>query len=77
MSAEQFTQTARKHWAKWQPKRMAQLKEDGELESTLRTAGANAQERLLELMQQGFKAHEAEEVALSEFVLLKPEAGLS
>lgn len=77
MSVEQFKQKARHHWTKWQPKRVAQLRADGDLESTLRVAAVNAQERLLELMDQGFRAHEAEEVALHEFILLKPEPGLS
>jgi hypothetical protein len=30
---------------------------------------------VVELMQQGYQQHEAEEVALSEFVMLKPETG--
>ena len=73
MSAIKFKAQARKHWSKWLPQRVKSLKEAGELESTLQTAAVNAQNRVLELMEQGYRAHEAEEVALSEFILLKPE----
>ena len=73
MSAIKFKAQARKHWSQWLPERVKSLKEAGELESTLQTAAVNAQNRGLELMEQGYRAHEAEEVALSEFILLKPE----
>lgn len=73
MSAQRYKAMARKHWSQWLPERVKELKEAGELEPTLLVAGTNAQRRVLELMQQGYKAHEAEEVALSEFILLKPE----
>ncbi|CAN7245912.1 hypothetical protein LJR175_001014 [Variovorax sp. LjRoot175] len=66
---------ARKHWATWLPKKVAALKADHELEQALQTAGKLAQERVVELMQQGFQQHEAEEVVLSELILLKPEHG--
>lgn len=73
MSAERYVAMARKHWTQWLPKRVKQLKADGDWESTLRVVGVRAQERLLELMQQGFRQHEAEEVVLHELILLKPE----
>ena len=73
MSAQRYRTMARKHWAEWLPKKTAELKADGELEQALLTAGRAAFERELELMQQGYQAHEAEEVALKEFVLLPPE----
>lgn len=76
MSAMQFKEKARKHWSRWLPKRVKELQEAGELESTLQVAAANAQERLVELMGLGYRAHEAEEVALSEFILLRPEPGV-
>ena len=73
MSAQRYKAMARKHWSQWLPERVKELKETDSLEPTLLVAGTNAQRRVLELMQQGYKAHEAEEVALSEFILLKPE----
>ena len=64
---------ARKHWTKWLPNKVAELKEEGQWEITLQIVGKQAFERVLELMQQGFQQHEAEEVALHELILLKPE----
>ena len=75
MSAQRYATMARKHWATWLPKKVAQLKADGDLESTLQTVGKQAMERVLELMQQGFQQHEAEEAAKAELILLKPESG--
>jgi hypothetical protein len=75
MSASRYATMARKHWTTWLPKKVAALKSDNELEQALQTAGKLAQERVVELMQQGFQQHEAEEVALSELILLKPEYG--
>jgi hypothetical protein len=74
MSAMTFAARARKHWTRWLPKKVAQLKADGELESALQVVGQQAHERMLELMAQGFRAHEAEEVVMHELVLLPPEA---
>ncbi|RYG08871.1 MAG: hypothetical protein EON92_15735 [Burkholderiales bacterium] len=75
MSAQQYATTARKHWTKWLPKKVAALKASGELEQALQTAGKLAQAEVLSLMEQGFQQHEAEEVALKQFVLLAPEHG--
>lgn len=75
MSASRYATMARKHWTIWLPKKIAALKAEDQLEPTLQTTGKLAQERVLELMQQGFRQHEAEEVALSELILLKPEHG--
>jgi len=73
MSAQRYAMMARKHWAKWLPKKVAALKAEGQLEPTLQAVGKQAFEQVLELMQQGFQQHEAEEVALHELILLKPE----
>ncbi|MBQ1764541.1 MAG: hypothetical protein IIZ92_16815, partial [Aquincola sp.] len=71
--SEQYAAMARKHWTKWLPKKTAELKEAGQFEAATMTAGRQARERVDELMQQGYQLHEAEEVARSEFLLLKPE----
>ena len=73
MSAALFASRARKHWTEWLPKKVAELKATGQWEYELNATGRAAQERLLELMAQGYKHHEAEEVAMHEFVLLPPE----
>lgn len=75
MSAQTYQAMARKHWAKWLPKKVAELKASEHLEAALQMAGRLAQARVLELMQQGFRATEADEVARSEYIQLKPEPG--
>lgn len=79
MSAETYAAKARKHWTKWLPKMTAELKKADKFNAAVQTAGKNAQKTVLELMQQGYQQSEAEEVALAQYVLLKPEddAGLT
>ncbi len=64
---------ARKHWAKWLPKKVAQLKADGELSEAIQGAATRTERERADLMAQGYQLHEAEEVALPMFILLKPE----
>lgn len=75
VSAQTYSARARKHWEQWLPRKVADLKSQGQLEATLQAVGQRTQEQVLDLMGQGFKQHEAEEVALSENVLLRPENG--
>ena len=64
---------ARNHWKEWLPKKTEELRKAGQLEAALQTAAANAQNEIQSLMQQGYQEHEAEEVALPQYILLKPE----
>lgn len=64
---------ARKHWQEWLPQKVAELKAEGQLDQSLTTAAVLATRRVVELMEQGYQLHEAEEVALSEYIRLKPE----
>lgn len=73
MSAQTYAAKARKHWTKWLPKKVQDLKDSGQLEATLQAVGKATQHQVLELMQQGYRQHEAEEVALAQHVLLPPE----
>lgn len=73
MSAQRYAAMARKHWTTWLPKKVADLKATGELEQAIQAAGKSAAREVLDLMQQGFQQHEAEEVALSQHIILKPE----
>jgi hypothetical protein len=75
MSAQTYQAMARRHWTKWLPKKVAELRDQGQLEATLQAAGKLAQAKVLELMEQRYQQHEAEEVALAEYVLLPPERG--
>jgi hypothetical protein len=60
---------ARKHWAKWLPKKVARLKAAGELNEAIQGAATAAAREI-----EGHR-HDAEEIALPMFILLKPEAG--
>jgi len=73
MDNEQYVSKARKHWNQWLPQKVAQLKADGDLESTLQVAARQCAEEVANLRAQGYQQHEAEEVALPQFILLKPE----
>lgn len=75
MAGQQYAMMARKHWQMWLPEKVAALKAVGTLEQALQTAGKLAFNRVVELMEQGYQQHEAEEVALAEFVMLQPEIG--
>ena len=73
MINHEYVSKARKHWAKWLPEKTAALKASGDLEAALQIAANNCRDRVDELRAQGYQQHEAEEVALPEFILLKPE----
>jgi len=64
---------ARKHWAKWLPEKMAELKREGRLNEELQAAANLAQDEIERLMRAGYSVHEAREVALPQYILLKPE----
>lgn len=67
----------RKHWTKWLPQKVEALKKAGEFEEAVQGAALAAHRQIQELMAQGYQAHEAEEVALHQFVLLPPEEAAS
>jgi uncharacterized iron-regulated membrane protein len=73
MSAPAFAAKIRQHWTKWHPKKVAALKADGSLDREIQAVAKRAQQQMLDLMEQGYRAHEAEEVVLAEVVLLPPE----
>lgn len=65
---------ARKHWEIWLPQKTKELKDAGEFAEATQVAAVAAQRQIQELMRQGYQAHEAEEVALKQYILLEPEA---
>lgn len=73
MSVEAFKAKARKHWTEYLPSKVAALKAEGRLNEALQGAATLAQDQVEQLMTRGYQAHEAEEVALHQFILLKPE----
>jgi hypothetical protein len=75
MSIPELASLARKHWTKWLPQKVAELRASGEPNEALRGAAALAQNEIEHLMKQGYQEHEAREVALPMFILLPPEPG--
>jgi hypothetical protein len=71
MSVQELKALARKHWAQWLPEKVRELKAEGKLNEALQEAANLAQAEIEHLMKQG---NEAREVALPQFILLKPEA---
>jgi hypothetical protein len=64
---------ARKHWKTHLPDKVKELQAKGLLEAETTTAATLAQSEIETLMKAGFQEHEAREVALPMFILLKPE----
>jgi hypothetical protein len=68
-----YLKMASDHWTKHRPKTVEKLRKQGVLAEALQLAAKQATERVVELMQQGFRHHEAEEVARAEFLILPPD----
>ena len=67
----------RKHWTKYLPERVKQLRAAGVLQESMQGAANLAQKEIEHLRAQGYPEHAAEEVALKKFVYLEPEPGAS
>jgi DNA-directed RNA polymerase specialized sigma54-like protein len=77
MSVQALAAKARKHWAEWRPNLTKELKEQGIYSAETQKAAVRAQRLIDSLMRKGYYQHEAEEVALKEYILLEPEEGAS
>src|SRR3954463_13525293 len=74
MSVEEFKAKARKHWKEFLPEKVRELRAEGRLEEALQGAAQLAQDQVNHLTRhQAYQQHEAEEVALHQFVYLPPE----
>jgi hypothetical protein len=73
MSIPELMTLARKHWTKYLPKKVQELRESGELNEAIFGAASLAQAEIDHLMKAGYQEHEAREVALPQFVLLPEE----
>lgn len=73
MSVPELMATAKQHWSKYLPKKVRVLRSEGMLTAALNGAANLAQSEIDSLMQRGYQAHEAREVALSHHILLPAE----
>lgn len=64
---------AREHWEQWLPQKTAELKAQGEFNEATQTAANKAFSQMSDLIAEGYRAHEAEEVALKDHILLPAE----
>jgi hypothetical protein len=73
MSVAALASKARKHWEEWLPERTRELKEQGLFSLETQKAAERADREIGELMRNGYQQHEAEEIVLPQYILLKPE----
>ena len=74
MDAAQLTIRIQQHWAKWLPKRTRRLQQEGTWAAETAACAELAMAEYRTLRMAGFREHEAEEVVLTQFVLLSPKA---
>lgn len=74
-TVEQLKHIAIEHWIDWRPKEMAALTKQskGLVQETALKAATRAFKEIDELRRAGFQNHEAEEVVMPKYILLKPE----
>jgi hypothetical protein len=73
MSLHELMTLARKHWKTHLPDKVKELQAEGMLDAAINGAANLAQSEIETLMKAGYQEHEAREVALPMFILLRPE----
>jgi len=75
VSVQELKALARKHWEEWLPEKVKELRAEGKLDEALQGAANLAQDQINHLKKNmGYPEHAAREVALHQFILLKPES---
>lgn len=72
-SVGSLSRLAERHWAEFLPEKTADLKEAGTLEMRAKQAAERAIAEMQALVRSGVPEYEAEELVLSEYILLRPE----
>ena len=73
---EELEALARKHWTEWLPEKVNELKAEDRFGEEVHAAALLAQTEIDHLMSRGYSIWEAREVALPQFILLRPENDL-
>jgi hypothetical protein len=68
-----LAEMALNHWEKWLPNKVAELQAEGRLGAELQAAATLTLRELEELIRAGYQEHEAAEIALPRYILLRPE----
>src|SRR5204863_5231325 len=71
MSVLELESLARKHWTKWLPEKVKELKAENQYPEAVHAAAVKAQEEIEDRMSQGYSIDEARDVALPMFIHLK------
>jgi hypothetical protein len=69
----QLKRIAIEHWADWRPREVKQLVKEGRLHEVALKAAERAFQEIEELRRAGYQNHEAEEVVMPRYIILKPE----
>ncbi len=69
-----FKEMARRHWEKYLPGMVKELKARGEYEKELESAASQASEELVYRVQRGEQLLAVKEEVLKEYILLEPES---
>ena len=72
-TTQQLKELAIMHWMRYLPKYFKGLKKLDRLQTTAAKAAEKAQAEIKELMAIGYQLHEAEEVVLPKYILLREE----
>lgn len=75
-TVKELQEMATLHLAEWNPKQHKALKQSNQLLPLTLKAAERAHREINELMASGYQRHEAEEVVLPEYILIKPEEDL-
>ncbi len=68
-----FRSLAKRHWEKFLPDLVKELKAEGTYEQELDRAAQQASEELVRMVQRGAQLEAAKEVVLLEYIFLPPE----
>jgi hypothetical protein len=68
-----FRSLAKRHWEKYLPGLVAELKKEGRYEKELDLAAQWASEELAALVKGGAQVEAAKEIVLKEYIFLEPE----
>lgn len=72
-TVQELKALAIRHWSQWQPKMVKKLKAENRLNSVALAAAEKTDREIKSLMSKGFQHHEAEEMVMQRYILLRPE----
>lgn len=74
--AEDYAATALRHWKRWRPRMVRDMRREGTLDRHVQDAARRAADQVASLMAKGFQRFEAEEMVLPDLIIVTPESGV-